>query len=216
MKNDRLFELYQAHKLAIREVKTQFTAEMEGPFLIAPSDAYWSSAVKVAFVGQETHGWSSVEDNRDQMQEYVDFNLGEKYYASPFWSVIRRLERSLTGSQFSSAWLNLNRFDQEGGAPSDENNRVLSELDFILIEELRIISPDVVIFFTGPRYDNRLFQLLPCVTQAVDGFSERQLCLLNSDVLPAKLFRTYHPNYLRRSGLETSVVEAISALARAE
>lgn len=212
MKNDRLFELYQANTSAIREAKARCTAEMEGPFLIAPSDAYWSSAVKVAFVGQETHGWSSAEDNRDQMQEYVDFNLGKQYYASPFWSVIRKLERSLTGFEFSSAWLNLNRFDQEGGAPSDENKRVISELDFILIEELKIISPDVVIFFTGPRYDNRLSKLLPGVTQAVDGFNERKLCLLNSDALPAKLFRTYHPNYLRRSGLELPVVKAISAL----
>lgn len=215
MKNEKLFELYQANKLAFREVKDRCTAEMQGPFLIAPSDTYWSSALKVAFVGQETHGWSSVEDNREQMQEYVDFNLGERYYASPFWSVIRRLERSLTGSMFSSAWLNFNRFDQDGGAPSDENRRVLSELDFILIEELKIISPDVVIFLTGPSYDDRLFKLLLGGAQAVDGFNERQLCRLNSGVLPAKSFRTYHPNYLRRSDLESPVVDAISTLVRA-
>lgn len=214
MRNDKLFELYKANELAIHEVKAQCTAAMEGPFLIAPSDSYWSSVVKVAFVGQETHGWPSAENIRDQMQEYADFNLGVEYYASPFWNVIRKLERSLTNSQFSSAWLNVNRFDQERGAPSNENKRTLSELDFILFEELRIISPDVAIFFTGPSYDNRLFQLLPCAIQAVDGFSERQLCHLNSDLLPAKLFRTYHPNYLRRSSLEKSVIEVISALVR--
>lgn len=210
MKNDRLFELYQANKSAIREVKARCTTEMEGPFLIAPSDSYWSSAIKVAFVGQETHGWPSIDDDLDQMQEYVDFNLGEKYYSSPFWSVIRKLELSLTGSQFSSAWLNLNRFDQNGGVPSDENGRALSELDFLLVEELKIISPDIVIFFTGPKYDDRLFKLFPSITEAVDGFDERQFCFLNSPALSAKLLRTYHPNYLRRAGLEKSVIEKIS------
>ena len=214
MKNNRLYELYQANELSIREVKSRCTGDMEGPFLIAPSNLYWTSAVKVAFVGQETHGWPSVEDNRIQMQEYVDFNLGEEYYASPFWSVIRKLERSLTDSNFSSAWLNINRFDQAGGVPSDENKGVLSKLDYLLIKELKIISPDVVIFLTGPRYDSRLFKMLPSSTQAVDGFNERQLCRLIFDVLPASIFRTYHPNYLRRSGLEASVIQAISESVR--
>jgi hypothetical protein len=209
MKNDRLYELYQANESLIREVKARCTANMEGPFLIAPSDLYWASEVKVAFVGQETHGWPSVEDNRMQMQEYLDFNLGEKYYASPFWSVIRKLELSLTDSNYSSAWLNLNRFDQAGGVPSGENKEVLSKLDYLLIEELKIISPDIVIFLTGPSYDSRLFKLLPGSMQVVGDLNERQLCRLNSDVLPANLFRTYHPNYLRRSGLEASVVAAI-------
>ena len=213
MKNARLFELYQSNKSLIREVKSRCSSEMEGPFLISPSDLYWTSAVKVAFVGQETHGWSSVEDNQDQMQEYVDFNLGEKYYSSPFWSVIRKLELSLTNSQFSCAWLNLNRFDQEGGAPSNENRIVLSELDFILAEEIKIISPDIVIFLTGPRYDDRLRLQFPGAVKAIDGFTERQLCYLNSPELSTTFLRTYHPNYLRRSGLEAPVIQAISELA---
>lgn len=213
MNNEILLGLYEANKAKINQVKSRCPANMNGPFLIAPNDLYWASSKKIAFVGQETHGWPSVEEYRNQMQEYQDFDLGKNYYSSPFWSTIRKLESTLTGSMFSSAWLNINRFDQSGGPPSNEAKKNLTELDFILVEEIKAISPQVIVFLTGPSYDDRLLRLLNFTTQEVSGFNKRQLSIFNSHKLTAKIIRTYHPNYLRRSGLESSIIDAIAKTA---
>jgi hypothetical protein len=89
---------------------------------------------------------------------WVQIAPGVKKYSSPFWQVIRKFEKALTGDTYNCAWLNLNRWDDNSHAPSLENQQILSELDFILLEELRLLDPDLVIFFTGPwnDYDQRI------------------------------------------------------------
>ena len=84
---------------------------MEGPFLAAAMDKYATARRRVAMVGQETNGWSSESDMELQLKVYNDFNLGARYYASPFWNVIRKLEVAIVGEPHSCAWLNLNRYD---------------------------------------------------------------------------------------------------------
>jgi len=212
--NQHLFNLYNQHKSKILEIKSRCNNndKMNGPFLIAPNDAYQQAAIKVAFIGQETNGWSNKPDTSEQMTTYSNFNLGEnyKYRNGPFWSVIRKIETALTGSILSSAWLNLNRYDQDRKAPSISNQLILSELDFLLVEELKLIAPDVTIFLTGPHYDLRVTSLLQGEKTPIDGFNQRKLCQIKSPALTGMIFRTYHPNYLRRARLETDVIAAIS------
>ena len=209
MNNEQLLELYRQHESTIYDIGSRCSEHMEGPFLIAPNEAYWNSALKVAFVGQETHGWSSECEISAQMAVYSTFNLGVAYYSSPFWNVIRKLEHVLTASNYSSAWLNLHRYDQGGRRPSWKNQRILLELDFLVYEELKLLVPDVVIFLTGPNFDNRITSMLQASYRPIDGFPLRQLSEVQSPVLSNVMFRTYHPNYLRRSGLEASIVKAI-------
>lgn len=223
MTNQHLLELYKRHETAIFEIKSQCKVKdkkgMNGPYLIEPNNAYWNANTKVAFVGQETNGWKTKEcytesSISEQMTKYKNFNLGEtyKYKGGPFWSVIRKIEDALTGSTLSSAALNLNRYDQGKKSPSLENQAILSSLDFLLLEELKLIAPNVIIFFTGPRYDARVKSLLKIQSPMIEmnGFSRRQLCQLETPALTSMIFRTYHPNYLRRAGLEKDVIEAIS------
>lgn len=211
MINQHLLELYKRHANKILEIKARCDSDnFNGPFLIAPNETYRRSAIKIAFVGQETHGWSNKTDVFEQMTTYINFNLGEKYYSSPFWSFIRKIEIMLTGTILTSAWLNLNKFDQAKKAPSIENRLILSELDFLLLEELKLIAPDIVIFLTGPRYDGRVSNLLKGEMLPVEGINQRKLCQIVSKEITGKIFRTYHPNYLRRSRLEKVVIEAIS------
>jgi hypothetical protein len=216
--NQHLFDLYKQRESKILEVKLRCNNndKMNGPFLIAPNDAYQQAALKVAFIGQETNGWSNKPDISEQMTTYSNFNLGEnyKYRHGPFWSVIRKIETALTGSILFSAWLNLNRYDQGKKSPSPDNRRILSSLDFLLLEELKLIAPDVIIFFTGPRYDKRVRSLLrvedisPMVE--INGFDQRKLCQIDSPALTGKIFRTYHPKYLRLNKIEDTVIKAIS------
>lgn len=208
-----LLDLYKKHEPTIVAVKSRCQEEMEGPFLTAPNDDYWRLPRKVAFVGQETKGWTNETDIYAQMATYSRFNLGKAYYSSPFWNIIRKFEAALTGSTFSLAWLNLNRYDEGGGRPSVENQRILAELDFLLLEELTLINPAVVIFFTGPEYDQRISKLLKATPLEIESFPPRQLCRLRSPVLPSVIFRTYHPKYLRLSKIEQPVIDSIVAVA---
>lgn len=212
MINQHLLELYTQHESRIWEIKSRCDSDqMNGPFLISPNDTYTKSVKKIAFIGQETNGWSNKNDVLEQMTTYIKFNLGEAYYSSPFWSVIRKIEMALTGSVLSSAWLNLNKYDQARKAPSTANRVILSELDFLLLEELKLIAPDVVIFLTGPHYDRRVSNLLKGEMLPVEGFNQRKLCQIVSTEITGKIFRTYHPHYLRRSRFEKVIIEAITA-----
>ena len=204
-----LLELYSRHKAIIYETGERCNADMAGPFFVSPNDVYWRAEVKIVFVGQETNEWSSECDIVAQMDTYRRFNLGEAYYSSPFWNVIRKFEIALAKSALSSAWLNLNRYDQEGGRPSWDNQLILSELDFLLTEELKLLAPNIVIFFTGPHYDERLVNLMKADCTSINNFPSRQLCKIQSDEIEALIFRTYHPKYLRLSGLEAGVIETI-------
>lgn len=189
---------------------------MHGPFLIHPSDGYWKANLKVSFVGQETRGWSCKSSVTEQMDKYKNFALGKNYHSSPFWSVIRKFEERICGSKYNSSWLNLNRYDQNRRRPAEENIRILSELDFLVLKELEILNPNMVIFFTGPSYDARIKSLLCGELIDVQDFTSRELCLVKSKHLNTKIIRTYHPNYLRRSGLERKIIDEVVSLAFGE
>lgn len=210
----RFHELYARHRAAILDVHSRCEIEsgpLYGPYLLAPHTAYWQAALKIAFVGQETKGWETSDcDIPRQMTCYHAFNLGAEYYSSPFWNVIRKFEQRLIGATYCSAALNINRYDQDEGSPSWSNRQVLSELDFLLLEELQLLDPGVIIFLTGPEYAPRVECLLGGSRILVDGYGERQLCEMKVPALRGMVFRTYHPNYLRRSGLEEGVIEAVA------
>jgi hypothetical protein len=214
-------ELYERYQSEIYGIKTRCVGNITGPFLTCPGKKYWNSPLKVVFVGQETHGWCSDLSICLQMGHYRRFNLGAnsargKKYSSPFWQVIRKFEKALTGDTYNCAWLNLNRWDENRRAPSYENQQILAELDFILLEELRLLAPDLVIFFTGPSpaYDYRITSLLQAQAVPFGSLSERRLREFESSLLNARVFGTYHPNYLQRSRLADEVINAVSLAMR--
>lgn len=206
--SDSLSNLYKRHRSRIFGIRSQCNGEMHGPFLIDPNDNYRLSRRKIAFVGQQTKGWSNSDDISIQMREYRDFNLGIKYQSTPFWNIIRKLEKRLAGSEYSSVWLNLNRYDEKEDRPSLNNLEILSQLDSLLLEELRLIEPHIVIFFTGPNFINRILQLLQATskTTVID-----RLFKITSPMLKSLIFSTDHPRYLRTSQIEQSVIDAICA-----
>ena len=223
MTKEPFTQLYQRHQEQINDVHRRCEENcpkegqaMRGPYLIEPNDAYLNAAVKVVFVGQESGDWKTSEcEIEKQLACYRDFNLNGRadgpVHPGAFWNVIRKLEAELIGTSHACAALNLNRFSQHGRSPSGQNQRILSELDFLLLEELKLLQPDIVIFFTGPRYDPRLNALLQVSHSAVEGFTTRQLSKIHSAELSAKIYRTYHPTYLRRRRLESKVIAAIKA-----
>lgn len=208
-RNKELYQLYEQNRSKLFELQTEKESSLSGPFLIAPNDNYWNSSVKIAFVGQETKGWKSYDQISDQMHQHEKFNLGENYFSSPFWNVIRKIEKELTGNSLCSAWLNLNRYCENKKRPKQNTRIVLERLDQILQEELKLISPDVIIFFTGPFYDRRVKKIISEDVKNVEGFRSRELCKYENSPLANLIYRTYHPNYLRRSGIEKRIIQTL-------
>lgn len=181
---------------------------------MSPNSLYASSSNRLLIIGQETKGWNYfVNDFERQMQTYEEFNVGDGYYSSPFWNVIRKVEKALGNPPHSCAWTNISKFDLDGGRSYDEYESTIANIDNILIEEVNIIKPDVCIFFTGPNFDHRVKGIFEGIKyNTIEDWSLRELAQLSHPSLPVNSFRTYHPNYLRRAGFESDFVKYIETI----
>ena len=85
---DLLLKAYSKRQQDCLAVKNQFPDDdLAGPLLMSPNALYAESPNPLLIVGQETKGWNYFSDDFEkQMKVYEDFNLGEEYYASPFWN----------------------------------------------------------------------------------------------------------------------------------
>ena len=177
-------------------------------------ESYHQSAVKLMIVGQETRGWAeeikALTTVRELMSFYSGFNLGEKYRASPFWQAAQQFHRSLNpkGPERSYLWSNLIKVSQQKKRPIPSIEENICNLG-LLQAEIEITRPSVVVFFTGPSYDNRLKSTFSGIT--FDS-SSRRLSRLVHPQLPHHSYRTYHPNYLRRSKNNRMVLDEIKKL----
>lgn len=189
---------------------------MHGPFLCSPGASYWDSKVKVVFVGRETNGWEFKGTVDSLMLKYASFNVGKdyKYKGGPYWSMIRKIEFALNGDNLNCATLNLNKFDVNSKTPTGDYLKSIMTLDYIVLAELDLLQPDIVIFFTGPTYDNRVTSLFNTPLSEVAGFTKRQFAEIKLSNKQYKVFRTYHPKTLRLRKLESRAIEKISSVFR--
>lgn len=202
--NERLAELYQwafqrcedpadAHALPVNE-------GVSWPHFIHVPATYFDERLKfrLLVVGQETRGWEQwpAVSPESIIEKYKSFDLGRGYWFSPFWQAAHRLHRLIntSGPERGFVWSNLVKISQRKKRPERtiENKSCGLEL---LQKELEILKPDAVVFFTGPKYDERLKTTFPGlkpigVTRYIDRIKlDRQL--------PRRSFRTYHPRWLR-------------------
>jgi hypothetical protein len=208
----QLEDLYtenQARFESVREVLKDH--DIHGPYLSSPTEFYLEQSIKLLIIGQETAGWTN-EDIKGQMTQYENFRVG-KTHNSTFWQMARSLETALGNAAYSCAALNLNKFDVASHNPRTEVQiQPIRALDDILVPEIKIINPEVCIFFTSHNSDYRLKNLYYNLEFIViEGWNLKHLCILKHPNLPGLTFRTYHPNYLRRKGLESKVIAAIAS-----
>lgn len=105
--------------------------------------------------------------------------------------------------------LNLNKYDYEASTPPPEMRTKLSQLDDILWEEIKIVSPDILVFTVGPHYEfpERICKLFE--TTLVSPCPSNPLVILPTEKLDALVCLTYHPSYLQQSKLMSSVIAEI-------
>lgn len=195
--------------------------DISGAFLMSPNKNYTRQPFPFLAIGQETNGWEKFseivteEECKDMMSAYEEFNVGEKYYSSPFWNIIRKIETTLGNEPYSCTWTNISKYDQNHGSPDAEHEELFSIVDNLLIDELKIIKPKICIFFTGHNFDYRLKNIFNKIKFIeVDGFDINTLCLLKHPDLPILTYRTYHPKYLRLKKIEESAISFINELSK--
>jgi hypothetical protein len=212
---EELYNLYLEKQHLFQSVVKRFPYDdLAGPFLMSPDSTFRQQAIPLLVVGQETNGWTSnVDEIEKQMTAYEKFHAGESKGYSAFWDVIRKVEKLLGNDPFSTAWTNLSKFDLYGIRSYGKYEKAFSTADSILAEELRIVSPQMCLFFTGPYFDARLrnvFQGLEFIE--IPGWNMKQFCILRHPSLPRLSFRSYHPRSLKLKNLEKEFLSYVSQI----
>ncbi len=207
-----LIKIYQDRQADFNEIAEKIKTEnLHGPFLTSPGERYRNSKIRLLIIGQETNGWYDIQSKIEGlMNVYEEFNLGEKYYSSPFWNVTRKVERALEIEEYSSAWTNLNKYDVNSKRPQGSHEKEISKFDDLLLSEIEILKPDICVFFTGPHFDFRLKNIYDGIEfRKEDNWKTNQLVTLKHEKLPTISIRTYHPKYLRMKKFESPFLELI-------
>ena len=211
-KQNKLRSLYEKHWPPINKCMKKYPG-LSGPTVMDISDAYFNSNVKLMIIGQQTYGWQrgSLET---LLKAYRGFNFGKKYYPTPFWNMTSKITTDILGiSPYSIAWTNLVKCDYKKMRPPEKIEDEVQEAFPVLQEEISILAPDIVIFFTGPKYDDRLEKSLPGSTfRTIRNYDQRHLARISNPILPIKSIRMYHPGYLRRSGKENDFLRYIKQM----
>ncbi len=209
----QLKSLYEKNSIKIREVRDTFPDDdLEGPFLIYPCEEYLNSKIKMMIIGQQTNGWEcNVNDFDEQLFCYDGFDLGRNYNSSPFWNIYHKLERSILNKDYCTVWGNVNKYDLECDKPYGEYENKISELDYILKDEINILKPNIIIFICGYTFDERIENIYKQANfKTVFDWTFNQMVKIEHSDLPEHTYRTYHPKYLRMSKLENRIINTLS------
>ncbi|MCH6265074.1 hypothetical protein [Neobacillus citreus] len=217
---------------AVPNLSNEDFSHLSNPFLIKCLPAYKKAKKKVLFVGQETNGWESFrvtletfhggnqESNRDDIINYLqwmyeDLRFHRKWDYTPFWKGMRRLYQAIDANGIDDGFLHteLVRFDlNQKRLPQDVEDLLQKEYN-VLPMEIKALDPDIVIFLTGPDYDDRLRETFinsyvlgdHLKFELINGFKKNELIRLIHPVLPYHTYRTYHPGYSLRKENEVFI-----------
>ena len=205
--NKKLLSFYQSKWNQISAILSS-NEKISYPLILSVPDGYMESKTKLMVVGQQPYGWgfkkgvgrdSEWNSTKILMQKYRDFNFGDKYIRTPFWQAVHELHNCLNplGPANGFLWSNLIAIDEWDKRPQAVEESIC-QLG-LLSEEIKITQPDTIVFFTGPNYDERLGKTFNGLElEKIDNNDSRKLAVVKHAFLPARSFRTYHPNYLRR------------------
>ncbi|WP_343665231.1 hypothetical protein [Chryseobacterium mucoviscidosis] len=189
--------------------------------LFVDEKKYKNADIKIMIFGQETNDWEGDFQNNPNLslETYNDFyNSNDCFgYAGQFWNGYNRfltlLSNKYPNKSIASVWNNVIKVGNSGrnkNYPPEYIYNIEKEYFNVISDEINILNPDAIIFFSGPNYDNEIRNSLRDISfqQLSEKFSERALAKLNYANRP-NLFRTYHPNYLWRNNINDFFEEII-------
>jgi len=198
------------------------------PLLVCPHERWHSARVKLLIVGQETRRWMynpcEVGELDDPIENFWEFSRAKhgvgamwnlyRWYAlgrvhprlnSPFWRGFRAIDSAINGTQDGALWTNIFKVNVNGSVMKNCKAAEVAALQRaqkgLLAEEIAILKPDIVVFFSGPRYESSLRCEFP--DMKISPLSRRvpasAVGVVRAAGLPVRTIRTYHPEYLQRS-----------------
>lgn len=220
--NQKLLKLFESKREAIDKVYNALQEEEEWAVLhlVCAPPNYEKMKYKILIVGQENNGYGYETEAKKSMLFTLEFQSNRFYDNAPFFSFpysfcasINDCDNEKYSKKSYLAWVNLIEFSFETSSKKPLNEKAQSIIDNefnILEEEIKIINPDIVLFLTGPNYDNYIKNQLKGVEfKTVENYHIRQFARVEHEALPKNSFRIYHPVYLRRSGLESEYLERL-------
>jgi len=143
----------------------------------------------------------------EMLKAYVNFDFARSYSHrnSAFWRAFRHLEDQVADTATIAMWTNLFKVDVGGSVLRRCDKKTLSLLRQaqagLLAAEVQALAPTMVVFFSGPTYDQQIHHEFPdCkLEQLWLDLPMREAAKVSSCLLPRRSFRIYHPNYLQRS-----------------
>jgi len=195
--NKRLREYYES---ALPEIPTNLISYkgVSGPLFLSVTDEYEQSRTKVLLIGQQTNEWGALTNSLEEILEcYKKFEMGKHHPDSSFWRAACQLNNDINpnGPERAFLWSNLVKVDQNGKRATRVVEELIGKAN-LLQEEIKILQPQVVIFLTGPDYDQRLEATFPGLKYSNLSRWTRKL---ESNSLPSNSYRTYHPSWLLKS-----------------
>lgn len=232
--NKRLQELYAANFIGVNEIFNSKKNIDGPYLMYCQDEEYNVSQRKVMFIGQEGTGGifrdylghpTDQKINGERLH-YLEMpnsfleNCVENYKqivkkqivkpGGEFWKQLNKINKALNKESLSYSFLSTNvskycNCEANGKPPlSWIDHKYVVEKFNVLSKEIEICKPDVIIFFSGPNYDDKIkcqFDGELTFTPLVENISSRVLAKVSHSLLPINTYRTYHPSYLKRKKL---------------
>ena len=219
--NNQLLTLYSSKwdKLcpAIKLINEDDSLEIKptNPLLVFvdKEEEYLNADIRVIIYGQETNGWfggfnTDINFILDCYNKF--YNSGKCWnYGGQFWNGFRKfwtmLEEKFPNKKIRYIWDNIVKIGKSDGKgfPPDYIYEVERNHFSIIKDELKILKPNIVLFFTGPNYDRFIADNFGQLSYtALSSFNSRQLAKISLSGTDFA-FRTYHPNYLWRNDIDS-------------
>jgi hypothetical protein len=186
------------------------------PLFLYADDDYINSEIKIMLFGKETNSWH--DKNKlpyGSREDFIVDDIINLHYGFPvrtfkrsvffrgFSLLINKIEGMNRTRKIGFMWNNLVKMGmQKRGFPHKLYPGVIKpHLNTIIPEEIKILKPNFLVFFTGPdNYDKVLNDIFNNPKRnKIANFNERQLCEIEIPRI-SKALRTYHPNYLFKTG----------------
>ena len=160
-------DIYQIIGLQCQKCK-DFRKIPANPLLLKVNEEeYENSDLKVMIFGQETYGWHRFGTKlSEEMDKYMNFfNYKSENIAaykgsqkSSFWKAFKWFRKNINkhfdDKNIYYLWNNISKigsYMNETGVPKNIRELERNFFNHIIVEELKILKPDIVIFFIGNR-----------------------------------------------------------------
>ncbi len=200
------------------------------PFMLKVNEEWLNAGLRVMIFGQENLTWGGeftekgdavfCEKMDEVIQLYEDKYLeGEMFNRrGPFWNMLKRIKNEVSKKGVALLWNNVLKIGRLKCGNVEAINEITYNCFNVVQEEIEYLKPNILVFFTGPRYDKHIKTFLgDFEVNNISGFDNvKQLCTV--DFKNAKFkeqyemkvaLKTYHPQYLRRRGWEDLITHKI-------